>query len=58
MFAQAITQALGTEIESVADVLAREKEIIANAEASKKDVPDFFTMTLFGSVLVLDTAII
>jgi hypothetical protein len=34
---EAITQALGTEIESVADVLAREKEIIANAEASKKD---------------------
>jgi hypothetical protein len=28
---------LSTEIDSVADVLAREKEIIANAEASKKD---------------------
>jgi hypothetical protein len=34
---EAITQALGTEIDSVADVLEREKEIIANAEASKKD---------------------
>jgi hypothetical protein len=34
---EAITQALGTEIDSVAEVLEREKEIIANAEASKKD---------------------
>jgi hypothetical protein len=34
---EAITQALGTEIDSVKDVLEREKEIIANAEASKKD---------------------
>jgi hypothetical protein len=34
---EAITQALGTEIDSVADVLKREKEIIASAEASKKD---------------------